>query len=283
MTVPGREFDISDWTVDDLTPEQKFKLLTGEHRITGAHLADRTKLIFAVVSHKDAYWQIINQSNENIDDLEYIKAARTDKQIIMAAELAIKAGKLNINDDEELKGLLKDLKIPVGQREFWCEEIRTANSGIVPIRTWKDSARKEWIKENIDSEIEFSSKGAKNSWNIQGKDNKVSICKTFKGGSGAGGLDDSDYDVRLAKEAFGYLLDEDVGKVDIYASYKNHKGDTDRLKEFRKRKQKLLKNELEFYRTVVTAADKGVFDLDTDVTWKHLPQTNEELDQGGTF
>ena len=283
LTVPGREYDMSDWTVDELTPEQLYNLVTGEHRCTGAKKASRNKLIFAVVSYKDEYWKVINQSTENIDDLEYIKAQRTEKQILMAAEKAIKAGKLDINDDEQLNVLLKDLQIAVGQRETWREGIRTANSGIVPIRTWIDSARKEWIKENIDSEIEFSSKGAKNSWNIQGKDNKVSICKTFKGGSGAGGLDDSDYDVRLAKEAFGYHLDEDVGKVDIYASYKNHKGDTDRLKEFRKRKQKLLKNELEFYRTVVTAADKGVFDLDTDVTWKHLPQTNEELDQGGTF
>ena len=159
--------------------------------------------------------------------------------------------------------------------------VRSSAASDVYKRQWIDSARKEWIKENIDSEIEFSSKGDKNSWNIQGEDNKVSICKTFKGGSGKGGLDDSDYDVRLAKEAFGYLLDEDVGKVDIYSSYKNHKGDTQRLKEFRKRKEALLKNELEFYRKVVKAADDGVFDLDTDVIWKHLPQTNEELDNGG--
>ena len=281
VTVPGREFDISDWTVDDLTPEQKFKLFTGEHRITGAHLAGRTKLIFAVVSHKDAYWQIINQSNENIDDLEYIKAARTDKQIIMAADKAIKAGKLNINDDEELKGLLKDLKIPVGQREFWCEEIRTANSGIVPIRTWKDGDRKDWIREHIDSTIEFSSKGAKSNWKIQGEDKKVSITKTFKGGSGEGGLDDSDYDQRLAEEVFTYLMDGDVGHVDIYASYKNHKGDKKRLRNFRLRKKKLLENKLKLYRKIVEAADRGDFNLDTDITWRHLPQTNQELEQGG--
>tara|TARA_Y100001978_G_C23670083_1_gene423261 strand:+ start:70 stop:1161 length:1092 start_codon:yes stop_codon:yes gene_type:complete len=283
LTVPGREYDMSDWSVNELTPEQVFYLVTGEHRCTGVKKANRNKLIFAIVSYENEYWKVINQSTENIDDLEYIKAKRTDKQILMAAEKAIKAGKLDINDDDQLNKLLKDLQTPVGQRETWREAIRTEHSGLVPIRTWIDSARKEWIKENIDSEIEFSSKGDKKTWNIQGEDNKVSICKTFKGGSGKGGLDDSDYDVRLAKEAFGYLLDEGVGKVDIYSSYKNHKGDTQRLKEFRKRKEALLKNELEFYRKVVKAADDGVFDLDTDVTWKHLPQTNEEMEQGGTF
>ena len=249
---------MSDWTVEELTPEQLYNLVTGEHRCTGTKKAGRNKLIFAVVSYKDEYWKVINQSTENIDDLEYIKAQRSEKQIHMAAELAIKAGKLDINDDEQLNTLLKDLQIAVGQRETWREEIRTANSGIVPIRTWIDSARREWIKENIDPTIEFSSKGDKNTWNIQGEDDKVSICKTFKGGSGKGGLDDSDYDVRLAKEAFGYLLDESVGKLDIFASYKNHKGDRQRLKEFRKRKEALLKNELEFYRKVVKAADEHV-------------------------
>ena len=282
LTVPDREFDMSDWSVDDLDLlTQIFNLQSGEHRITGASLAKRIKLLFAIVSYKDEYWKIINQSNENIDDLEYIKAARTDKQIIMAAELAIKAGKLNINDDEELKGLLKDLKIPVGQREFWCEEIRTANSGIVPIRTWKDGDRKDWIREHIDSTIEFSSKGAKSNWKIQGEDKKVSITKTFKGGSGEGGLDDSDYDQRLAEEVFTYLMDGDVGHVDIYASYKNHKGDKKRLRNFRLRKKKLLENKLKLYRKIVEAADRGDFNLDTDITWRHLPQTNQELEQGG--
>ena len=182
---------------------------------------------------------------------------------------------------DRLKGLLKDLKIPVGQREFWCEEIRTANSGIVPIRTWKDGDRKDWIREHIDSTIEFSSKGAKSNWKIQGEDKKVSITKTFKGGSGEGGLDDSDYDQRLAEEVFTYLMDGDVGHVDIYASYKNHKGDKKRLRNFRLRKKKLLENKLKLYRKIVEAADRGDFNLDTDITWRHLPQTNQELEQGG--
>ena len=45
----------------------------------------------------------------------------------------------------------------------------------------------------------------------------------------------------------------------------------------RKRKEHLLKNKLDFYRKVVKAADEGVFNLDTDVTWKHLPQTQDCL------
>ena len=283
LTVPGREYDMSDWSVNELTPEQVFYLVTGEHRCTGVKKANRNKLIFAIVSYEDEYWKIVNQSTENIDDLEYIKAQRTEKQILMAAEKAIKVGKLDINDDDQLNKLLKDLQTPVGQRETWREAIRTEHSGLVPIRTWIDSDRRAWIKNNVDSEIEFSSKGDKKTWNIQGEQNVISICKTFKGGSGVGGLDDSDYDQRLSEEVFNYLCDPDVGQVDIYASYKNHKGSTERLLGYRNRKKNLLKNKLNLYRKIVEAADRGDFDIENDVTWKHLPQTNAELDEGGTF
>ena len=276
LTVSGKEFDMSDWSVDDLDLlTQIFNLQSGEHRITGASLAKRTTLLFAIVSYKDAYWQIINQSTENIDDLEYIKAARTEKQILMALQLALEVGKFDINDTNQINVVLKDLKIPKGEYEYWVEEVRTANSDIVPIKTYKDVSRKKWVLENVDSTIEFSSK---NDHKVQGTDQRVDISKTFKGGSGQGGLDDSDYDNRLCDEAFSYLITEECKNLDIYASYKDHKGSEERLNNFRKRKQHLLKNKLDFFRKVVEAADEGVFNLDTDVTWKHLPQTQEECE-----
>ena len=242
LTVPDREFDMSDWSVDDLDLlTQIFNLQSGEHRITGASLAKRTTLLFAIVSYKDAYWQIINQSTENIDDLEYIKAARTEKQILMALQLALEVGKFDINDTNQINVVLKDLKIPKGEYEYWVEEVRTANSDIVPIKTYKDVSRKKWVLENVDSTIQFSSK---NDHKVQGTDQRIDVSKTF----------------------------------DIYASYKDHKGSEERLNNFRKRKQHLLKNKLNFFRKVVKAADEGVFNLDTDVTWKHLPQTQEECE-----
>ena len=40
LTVPDREFDMSDWSVDDLDLlTQIFNLQSGEHRITGSSLA----------------------------------------------------------------------------------------------------------------------------------------------------------------------------------------------------------------------------------------------------
>ena len=276
LTVSGREFDMSDWSVDDLDLlTQMFNLQSGEHRITGTSLAKRTTLLFAIVSYKDAYWQIINQSNENIDDLEYIKAKRTEKQILMALQRALEVGKFDINDTNQINVVLKDLKIPQGEYEYWVEEVRTANSDIVPIKTYKDVSRKKWVLDNVDSKIQFSSK---NDHKVQGTDQRINISKTFKGGSGQGGLDDSDYDNRLCDEAFGYLITEDCKNLNIYASYKDHKGSEERLNNFRRRKEHLLKNKLDFFRKVVKAADEGVFNLDTDVTWKHLPQTQEECE-----
>tara|TARA_Y100001963_G_scaffold1305_1_gene1883 strand:- start:697 stop:1842 length:1146 start_codon:yes stop_codon:yes gene_type:complete len=276
LTISGKEFDMGDWSVDDLDLATLIcNLQSGEHRITGASLARRESLLFAIVSYKDAYWQIINQSTENIDDLEYIKAERTDKQIVMAIDLALKIRKFDINDDDQINIVLKDLRLPVGKYEHWREEVRTANSDIVPIKTYKDAARREWILENIDSSIEFSSNA---NHIVQGSDERIDICKTFKGGSGQGGLDDSDYDNRLSDEAFGYLMTKDCKNLNIYASYKNHRGSEDRLNKFRKRKEHMLENKLKFYRKVVEAADKGIFNLDTDVTWKHLPQTQDECE-----
>ena len=276
LTVLGKEFDMSDWSVDDLDLlTQIFNLQSGEHRITGVSLAKRTTLLFAIVSYKDAYWQIINQSIENIDDLEYIKAERTDKQIVMAIELALKIRKFDINDDDQINIVLKDLQLPKGEYEYWREEIRTANSDIVPIKTYKDLARRQWILDNEDPAIQFSSK---NCHKVQGTDQRIDICKTFKGGSGQGGLDDSDYDNRFSDEAFGYLITKDCKNLNIYASYKNHKGSKEKLNDFRKRKENLLKNKLNRYREIVEAADRGVFNLDTDVTWKHLPQTQDECE-----
>ena len=276
LTVSGREFDMSDWSVDDLDLlKQLFNLQSGAHRVAGTSLAKRTTLLFAIVSYKDLYWQIINQSNENIDDLEYIKSERTGKQILMALQFALDAGKFDINDDDQINIVLKDLKLPSGEYEYWREEVRTANSDTVPIKTYKDSDRRQWIIKNVDKTIQFSSKI---DHKVQGTDQRIDICKTFKGGAGQGGLDDSDYDNRLCDEAFGYLMTEDCKTLNIYASYKNHKGSKERLNNFRKRKEHLLKNKLEFYRKVVKAADDGVFNLDTDVTWKHLPQTQEECE-----
>ena len=43
----------------------------------------------------------------------------------------------------------------------------------------------------------------------------------------------------------------------------------------------VIENKLKLYRKIVEAADRGDFNLDTDITWRHLPQTNQELEQGG--
>ena len=74
------------------------------------------------------------------------------------------------------------------------------------------------------------------------------------------------------------MITEDCKTLNIYASYKNHKGSEERLNNISKRKEHLLKHKLDFYRKRVKAADEGVFNLDTDVTWKHLPQTQEECE-----
>ncbi len=276
LTVSGKEFDMSDWSVDDLDlSTQIFNLQSGEHRITGASLAKRTTLLFAIVSYKDDYWQIINQSTENKDDIEYIKAERTDKQIVMAIELALKARKFDISDNHQINIVLKDLQLPKGEYEYWREEVRTANADIVPIKTYKDLDRRQWILDNVDPAIQFSSK---NDHRVQGTEQRIDICRTFKGGSGQGGLDDSDYDNRFSNEAFGYLITKNCKTLNIYASYKNHRGSEERLNNFRKRKEHLLKKKLKFFREVVEAADNGDFNLDTDVTWKHLPQTKDECE-----
>lgn len=272
LTLPDdKKYDQGDWTVEDLPPDQKFELYCGEHRVNGAIGADRETLFFAVVSLEDAYWRITNQSVENKANVVYIKAERTPKQIVMALSKMVEIGKVDVNNEDSIAAALRDLQVKSGEYADYRERLRTEFGATIPIKTYEDNARKAWIAEQY-PHITLTTK----SKIVPDENKNISISKTFKGGAGTGGLDDSDYDNRLVNEVFDYLINPDIGKISIFASYRGHRGSKKRLKDIRKRKEHLIKNRLEKICQIADAYRKDkLFTLD-DIEWLHLPQADGE-------
>ena len=194
--------------------EELYELVCGEHRLQAHKLTNRDSIFVAVVEFETLEDRMIYQSNENDSDDEYVKAPRTEDDVIVTLEGMVKEGIIDINDDKSINSRLIKLNQKTNDFPRLREKLRANNGIINPVKSYDDAAREEWVKTYKKSEITAFSTRTK----VNPVNDVAYLNKTFKGGSGTGGLRDLDYDPRCFFDVCTLLQHKDVEKVKVVAS-----------------------------------------------------------------
>ena len=189
-----------------------YELICGEHRLQAHKLAGRKTMFVAVVKFESTEARLVFQSNENDEDTEYVKAIRTETDVVLTLTEMVNEGIIDIDDDKSINARLIKLRQKTGDFPTLREKLRSKFGKITPVKSYSDEDRREWVQE-YKSNIEFSSRT-----NVKPVEGVAYISKTFKGGSGKGGLRDLDYDPRCFFDDCFLLQQEGVNKVVNIAS-----------------------------------------------------------------
>ena len=94
-------FSYEQPTVKDLG-NGTFELICGEHRLQAHRMQGRKTIFVAVVSFDSLEDELIFQSNENDEDDEYVKAPRTQNDVILTLANMVEKGIVDIDDDKSI-------------------------------------------------------------------------------------------------------------------------------------------------------------------------------------
>jgi len=189
-----------------------YELICGEHRLQAHKLASRKTMFVAVVKFESTEARLVFQSNENDEDTEYVKAIRTETDVVLTLTEMVNEGIIDIDDDKSINARLIKLRQKTGDFPILREKLRSKFGKITPVKSYSDEDRREWVQE-YKSNIEFSSRT-----NVKPVEGVAYISKTFKGGSGKGGLRDLDYDPRCFFDDCFLLQQEGIHRVVNIAS-----------------------------------------------------------------
>jgi hypothetical protein len=189
-----------------------YELICGEHRLQAHKLAGRKTMFVAVVKFESTEARLVFQSNENDEDDEYVKAIRTENDVVLTLTEMVNEGIIDIDDDKSINARLIKLRQKTGDFPTLREKLRSKFGKITPVKSYCDETRREWVQE-YKSNIEFSSRT-----NVKPVEGVAYISKTFKGGSGKGGLRDLDYDPRCFFDDCFLLQQEGIHRVVNIAS-----------------------------------------------------------------
>lgn len=246
-------------------PNGLYKLICGEHRYTAHLLAGRKTMFVAVVEFDSLVDQIFFQSNENGEDDEYVKAPRTTNDVIGTLDRLVKEGFIDINDDKSINSSLIRLNQKTSEFPSLRDKLRACHGIINPVKSYNDETRKEWTQK-YKPEVQFSCRS-----NIVPVDGVAYLNKTFKGGSGKGGVKDLDYDPRAFFDACYLLQNNKVNKVDVVCSV-NGAG-SDKLSKIRNyKKESMMQDMLNRCIKIVDDYRSGKYDPVKDVSFNFLPQ-----------
>jgi hypothetical protein len=248
-------------------PNGFYKLICGEHRLQAHYLEGRKTFFAAVVEFDSVVDEIFFQSNENDEDDEYVKAPRTPEDVIVTLDNLVKEGFIDIHDDKSINSSLSRLNQKTSDFPKLRDQLRAAHGIINPVKSYDDDTRKEWTQQ-YKPKVQFSSRS-----NIVPVDGIAYLNKTFKGGSGKGGVRDLDYDPRAFFDACYLLQNSKVNKVDIVCSV-NGAG-SDKLAKIRDyKKQSMMKDILNRCIQIVDDYRAGKYNPIEDVSFNFVPQIN---------
>lgn len=261
-------FSYEQPTVKDLG-NGTFELICGEHRLQAHYLAGRKTIFVAVVSFDSLEDEMIFQSNENDEDDEYVKAPRTQNDVILTLANMVDKGIIDIDDDKSINVRLIRLNQKTNEFPALREKLRAKYGIITPVKSYDDTTRRVWCDE-FKSGLEFSSRS-----NIVPLDGVAYISKTFKGGSGSGGVKDLDYDPRCFFDDCYLLQSGKVDKVVNICSVNN--ATSDKIQKIREyKKSQMMQDMLNRCIQIVDDYRAGKYDPVKDVEFKFLPQIESD-------
>ena len=242
-----------------------FELICGEHRLQAHYLTGRDTIFVAVVEFDSLEDQMIFQSNENDEDDEYVKAPRTQNDVILTLANMVEEGIIDIDDDKSINSRLIRLNQKTNEFPVLREKLRAKYGIITPVKTYDDEGRKKWVEE-YKPEVQFSSRS-----NIVPIDGTAYLNKTFKGGSGKGGVKDLDYDPRAFFDACYLLQNSKVNKVDIICSVNG--ATSEKLPKIRNyKKESMMQEVLDRCIQIVDDYRSGIYNPVKDVSFNFVPQ-----------
>lgn len=193
--------------------DELYELVCGEHRLQAHYLTGRDTIFVAVVEFETKEDQMIYQSNENDTDDEYVKAPRTENDVILTLANMVEENIIDIDDDKSINARLTRLNQKTNEFPHLREKLRAKYGIITPVKGYSDKDRKNWVAQYKSEITEFSTRSK-----ITPVNDVAYLNKTFKGGSGPGGVRDIDYDQRCFFDVCTLLQHKDVKKVGVVAS-----------------------------------------------------------------
>jgi hypothetical protein len=246
-------------------PNGLYRLICGEHRLQAHRMTGRKTMFVAVVEFDSVVDQIFFQSNENDEDDEYVKAPRTPSDVVLTLDRLVKEGFIDINDDKSINSSLTRLNQKTNEFPALRNQLREKHGIINPVKSYDDDSRKQWVQQ-YKPEVQFSSRS-----NIVPVDGIAYLNKTFKGGSGKGGVKDLDYDPRAFFDACYLLQNNKVNKVQIVCSV-NGAG-SEKLSNIRDyKKESMMQDMLNRCIQIVDDYRSGKYNPIEDVSFNFVPQ-----------
>jgi len=245
--------------------EDVYELLCGEHRLQAHYLTGRETIFVAVIKFDSLEDEMIFQSNENDEDDEYVKAPRTQNDVILTLANMVEQGIIDIDDDKSINIRLTRLNQKIKDFPVLREKLREKYGIITPVKSYDDESRKQWVDEHK-SGIKFSSRS-----NIVPIDGAAYLNKTFKGGSGKGGVKDLDYDPRAFFDACLLLQNNKVNKVNVVCSVNG--ATSEKLPKIRDyKKESMMQDILNRCIQIVDDYREGEYNPIEDVSFNFVPQ-----------
>jgi len=217
--------------------KELYELVCGEHRLQAHYLTGRDTIFVAVVEFETEEDQMIYQSNENDTDDEYVKAPRTENDVILTLANMVEKKIIDIDDDKSINARLIRLNQKTNEFPHLREKLRAKYGIITPVKSYSDKDRKNWVSQYKSEITEFSTRSK-----ITPVNDVAYLNKTFKGGSGPGGVRDIDYDQRCFFDVCTLLQHKDVEKVKVVASINDQT--SEKLPKVREYKKTLMMSEM---------------------------------------
>jgi hypothetical protein len=250
----------------DVINEKDLELLCGEHRLQ-AHKDAKRKILVALVKFDCLEDRMIFQSNENHSEDVYIKNPRTVGDVLLTLKNLVDVGIVDINDDKSINSRLTRLNQKTTDFPILREELRKRFNIMSAVKSYTDVERSEWCQEHA-PEIYFSSRSK-----ITAVEGVSYMTKTFKGGSGRGGLRDLDYDPRAFFDICSILQSGKVDKVAIIASFnKCNAQEIVKIREYKR--HKLVQEWLDRCCSIVDDYRAGKINPVKDSEFLFIPQIN---------
>jgi len=217
--------------------KELYELVCGEHRLQAHYLTGRDTIFVAVVEFDTEEDLMIYQSNENDEDDEYVKAPRTENDVILTLANMVEKNIIDIDDDKSINARLIRLNQKTNEFPHLREKLRAKYGIITPVKSYSDKDRKQWVSQYKSEITEFSTRSK-----ITPVNDVAYLNKTFKGGSGPGGVRDIDYDQRCFFDVCTLLQHKDVEKVKVVASINDQT--SEKLPKVREYKKTLMMSEM---------------------------------------
>ena len=250
--------------------DELYELVCGEHRLQAHYLTGRDSIFVAVVEFETKEDQMIYQSNENDTDDEYVKAPRTENDVILTLANMVEENIIDIDDDKSINARRTRLNQKTNEFPHLREKLRAKYGIITPVKGYSDKDRKNWVSQYKSEITEFSTRSK-----ITPVNDVAYLNKTFKGGSGPGGVRDIDYDQRCFFDVCTLLQHKDVKKVGVVASINDQT--SEKLPNVRDyKKTRMMSEMLEKCLKIADDYRAGKYNPVEDCTFYFTPQIDSK-------